>query len=600
MNVLAAPYAATGGETDAADKPFDPARLLGMLGRRMRLLITVIVVGMIATLLLAALLPPKYQSAGTILIEQQEVPLDMVRSTVTSYADQRIQVISQRVMTTQTLLGILRRQDLFADEQLTTPREELIDRMKRAISLNMISADVIDPRSGTPREANIAFSISYTSRSPDEAMRVANELTTLYLNENLSSRARLAEDASAFLKAEGDRVSARIAELEDRLATFKQENVQNLPELAAMNMQQLDRTEQDLRASQARLSSLEQQKVYLEAQLVQIKPNSAILSDSGERILSPADRLRAARSQLASATAIYGPEHPDVLRLQREISGLESTGLKVDVDLNELQRQVDAATGELSQLLETRSPEHPDVQRLQREVDTLRATLSEPPPPRSQAAPATSSTPDNPAYIQIRAQLEAAQNDIGATRRLTGQLQAQVLDYRNKINVSPQIEKQYRELLRDYDTARVQYQEIRSKQAEAQVAQNLESDRKGERFTLIEPPIRPIRPVSPNRVLIAILGAILALGLAAGLVLLVDKFDPSVRDGADFMQLVGTVPVALVPLILTVEDQQRGRNRRIWLVAGSVAALAALLTLVHFTLWPLEAIGSALLRRFGI
>jgi polysaccharide biosynthesis transport protein len=272
----------------------------------------------------------------------------------------------------------------------------------------------------------------------------------------------------------------------------------------------------------------------------------------------------------------------------------------VDVDRNELQRQVDAATGELSQLLETRSPEHPDVQRLQREVDTLRATLSEPPPPRSQAAPATSSTPDNPAYIQIRAQLEAAQNDIGATRRLTGQLQAQVLDYRNKINVSPQIEKQYRELLRDYDTARVQYQEIRSKQAEAQVAQNLESDRKGERFTLIEPPIRPIRPVSPNRVLIVILGAILALGLAAGLVILVDKFDPSVRDGADFMQLVGTVPVALVPLILTVEDQQRGRNRRIWLVVGSVAALAALLTLVHFTLWPLEAIGSALLRRFGI
>ncbi len=69
--------------------------------------------------------------------------------------------------------------------------------MRKDIKLDMISADVIDPRSGLPRAATIAFAVSYTSRSPDQAMRVANELTTLFLNENLTERARLAQDASS-------------------------------------------------------------------------------------------------------------------------------------------------------------------------------------------------------------------------------------------------------------------------------------------------------------------------------------------------------------------------------------------------------------------
>src|ERR1700758_1069174 len=161
-------------------------------------LIGAFAVGFLLTVLLATMLPARYRSAGTILIEQQEMPQELVRSTVTSYAAGRVQVISKRVMTTETLLNIIRRYDLYPKERAKDTREVLLARMRKDIGLKMISADVIDPRSGHPTSATIAFEVSYTSRSADLAAKVANELTTLYLNENLNNRTQLARDAANF------------------------------------------------------------------------------------------------------------------------------------------------------------------------------------------------------------------------------------------------------------------------------------------------------------------------------------------------------------------------------------------------------------------
>ncbi len=263
---------------------FDLRDWLSAAARRRRPIIYALAGGLLLTICPAVFLPAYYLSSGTILIEQQELPSELVRSTVTSYADQRVQTISQRVMTTKNLQGIIDRYDLYPEMRNRKTREEIIGRMREDIGLNMISADVIDPRSGVPREATIAFSVSYTSRGADKAVRVANELTTLYLNENLTERTRLAQDASSFLTAEADRLSAEMTGLEDRLAGFKEKNGDALPELATMNLTMLDRTEQDLRQMEARLASLDSQRVYLEAQLVQNKPNSVMVGDSGERI----------------------------------------------------------------------------------------------------------------------------------------------------------------------------------------------------------------------------------------------------------------------------------------------------------------------------
>ncbi|KAJ8135644.1 hypothetical protein OY671_011143, partial [Metschnikowia pulcherrima] len=155
----------------------------------------------------------------------------------------------------------------------------------------MISADVIDPRSGHPTSATIAFEVSYVSSSPDSAAKVANESTTLYLNENSNNRTQTARDASQFSQQEGDRLNQHIGDLEAELAKFKDKHAQQLPESTQSNSQMMDHTEQESRTQEARKASSEQQRVFLEAQLAMLKPNSTVYSDTGERIVSSSDRL---------------------------------------------------------------------------------------------------------------------------------------------------------------------------------------------------------------------------------------------------------------------------------------------------------------------
>jgi uncharacterized protein involved in exopolysaccharide biosynthesis len=573
---------------------------LGIVTRRRVVMLLVFAAGIIITALVAALLPARYQSAATILIEQQEIPADLVRSTVTSYADQRIQVITQRVMTTQTLLDIIQRYNLYPTERNKATREALLKQMREDISVRMISADVVDPRSGKPTTANVAFSVGFSNPSPEQTARVANELTTLFLNENLTTRSRLAEEAQSFLSGEADRVNRHVEELETALEKFKAKHLETLPELTQLNMTLLDRTDQALEQLETRKSSLEQQLVYLQSTLVQIKPNSMLLTESGERILTPADKLKSARAELANDRALYTADYPDIPRLEREIAGLEAQNPGA-VDLNDLRRELESARTAAADASQRYSPEHPDRMRLERQVKMLEEELDRAvraaPAPR--AAPTTS---DNPAYIQIQSQISATNNELEALKGEQERLRAHAADYQTRITLSPQIEKEYRELVRDYDTSRAKYQELRAKQAEATVSRDLETDRKGERFTLIEPPLVPQEPVSPNRPLIAVLGIVLSLGLAVGAVALLESLDDTIRGRRDLSLLVGGSPLAIIPLI-AYQEAVAGppRWRRFLLVgAGTVGALALALLAIHLLYRPLDVLWFVVLRKLGM
>ena len=592
------------------EKPDVLGNYLAAAWHRRKTLIITFVVGLLTTIVLAVALPPSYRSAGTVLIEQQEMPQEMVRSTVSSYADQRVQVISKRVMTTETLLNIIRRYDLYPKERAKDTREALLGRMRKDIGLKMISADVIDPRSGHPTSATIAFEVSYTSRSADLAAKVANELTTLYLNENLNNRTQIARDAAQFLEAESERVSRQIADLEAKLAQFKDKNQEKLPELTQLNMSLLDRSDEELRTEQSRRDSLEQQLVYLQAQLAQLKPNSTVFSDTGERITSSADRLKMARTQLDSARALYAPDHPDVVRLEREVAGLEkqvasdpkskgaSTGSSSVI--NDLRRRLENARAALATASGKYSPDHPDVIRLQTEVKDLEKQLAAAPP---EPAPDLLNAPpieaDNPAYVQVQAQINATRNEMVALDTALGKLRAKAAEYQRNIEASPQIEKDYREMTRDYDNARLKYAEIRSKQQEAKTAQDLEADRKGEKFTLIDPPLPPEEPVSPNRKLILVAGFLFSGLLSFGVLWLLEKRDTTIRGRTDLFNLTGIPPLALVPHIGTLAEARAAR-RRMWLAVGTGAAsVCVAVVLIHFFYLPLDVLWFNVSRRFG-
>jgi hypothetical protein len=216
------------------------------------------------------------------------------------------------------------------------------------------------------------------------------------------------------------------------------------------------------------------------------------------------------------------------------------------------------------------------------------------------AAPGPAQTPDNPAYIQLEAQLAGVKSDRDATAAQIAQLRAQVADYQRKIAISPQTEKDYREVARDYQNSQAKYQEIRAKQMEAQIAQNLEADRKGERFTLIEPPLPPEEPVSPNRAAIWIIGIVLTLGLAGAVAALRETLDGTVRGRQDMLELLSDAPLTLVPAIGTPAEAKAVRQRlRYALGAAAVAALSAVVA-IHFMFRPMDVLWFQVLRKLGM
>src|SRR6266851_3193952 len=368
--------------------------------RKIQILATVAILFLIAVAV-AALLPSVYRSTATILIEQQEMPSDLVRSTISSYADQRIQVISQQVMTRANLMRIVEKYDLYPSYRANKTSEELLQRLSKDIKLDILKADVIDQRSGAKTTATIAFSLSYEGETPTVAQKVANELVTLFLSENLKSRQQKTAETSTFLGDEATKLSEHVSETEAKLAAFKARNTGRLPELMQLNLQLRDRADNETKELDRQISSLEERKFYLEGQLAQMKPNSPLISASGERILDSEERLKTLKAQQASLSGVYSSNHPDIVKMRREIEALQKeTG--GGADPQEQSKQLTRLRAELATMRDRYSDDHPAVVKLKKSIAALEAEQRVP-----ASVKAATGKPENPAYIAFQAQLES-------------------------------------------------------------------------------------------------------------------------------------------------------------------------------------------------
>jgi uncharacterized protein involved in exopolysaccharide biosynthesis len=550
-------------------------------------------------LIIAFAWPPVYRSSATILIEQQEIPTEMVRSTITTYADQRIQSTSQRVMTSTHLMEIVDKFNLYPERREREPREALVQRMRKDIKMDLISADVMDPRFGRPTQATIAFSVSYESRAPDLAQKVASEITTLYLNENLKTRTESTRETSTFLTEEAEKLREQTAAAETKLADFKRRHVHRLPELVQLNFQLLDRTERDLAEVDRDVRALEERKAGYLAQLAHLSPNAPIYNESGEHIVAPGGRLKALQSREMSMAALYAPDHPDLLKARKEIAGLKKE-LGVADNTDEYEARLDDARAELAKAREKYTADHPDVRRLTRRVESLEKGLAR---EQGGAVPTESSIrPDNPAYLQIQAQIKSADHQLEILRKRREELTQKLSTYETRLSETPKVESQYRALVREQESAQRKYQELRAKEMEAQMAQSLESERKGERFTLIEPPQLPEEPVRPKRTAIVLAGLALSMagGLGAGIG--AEALDGSVRAGRQAGSFTRAPLLATIPYIENASDRARRRERHAklkrvaWIAAG---VLLVALVLFHFFVKPFDVLGFVLARRLG-
>jgi polysaccharide biosynthesis transport protein len=521
-------------------KPMTPEELLGVARRRKWSLILPALAIFALGIAVALLLPPVYKSTAAILIEEQEIPTDFVMTTVTSFAEQRIQQLNQRIMSFTRLLEIIQRFNLYADMKEKDTSEEIVDQMRKDTELKPVSAEIIDRRTGRPTTATIAFSLSYQGRSPNTVQQVANVLTSLYLEENLKVRARQAKEATDFLENEMDRVKQELAEIDSRISGYKKGHINELPEMLQLNLQTLSGIERNIEVTGEQVRSLREREGYLQTQLAGLKPHT----EKEEELVSK-KHVEELKVQLVALNQRFSEEHPDVRKMRAEIAQLEEKLVT---------------------------------------IGSKRGTGS----------------PDNPAYVTLAAQLASTRVEVQGLQRQIEKLSAEAGEYRRRIAATPKVEEEYSTLMVARTSTQAKVNDLMRKLMEARVAHGLEKEQMGERFTLIEPPRLPEKPFKPNRLAIIVIGFVLGIGAGVGFAALREFSDDSAHS-AEQLESVTQFPVlAGIPAIETARDARRKRIKRVAIAASAAGVILAAVLVFHFFMMDLDVLWAKLARRFPL
>ncbi len=546
----------------------------------------------LAISIIAKSLPPVYESKSTILIEQQQIPSDFVRSTVSGFADEHIQLLTQQILSRPKLLEIIKQFNLYSEMKKTDTTEEVIEQMRKDIQFKTISAEQTrKPRQSQSPELTIAFRISYQGRNPETVQKVAGTLASLYLEQNLKFREAKAQTTTKFLEAELEGLRERIAELGKKITKFKQTHEGMLPELHQFNLSQADRLENDIKQINNSIRAAENQKIYLEGLLSQVNLGSSpMVAEDESKKMTPQERLLAINNKLSDLRPKYSEDHPDVQKALREKIQTEKL-LKKDGGSGFKNRQkLIRLEAELAQKQGTYSDQHPDIQRLRNEIAQIKSKAGTVYPAFTDLDLAI------PSQVNLLTQMESSNNEINSLKKQRQNLEVKLNLYRHRLEEGPKFEQEYLALERDYQNAQLKYREVMNKLLEARIGEGMEEHQKGEKFTLIEPASYPEKPIKPNLPFILIAGSILSI--MAGLVTMVnmEKQDHSIKSVEELASLTKTPPLGIIARIETPYDQSRKRQRRWLLVIGTCCSLLLGTLLFHFFYMDLGIFFGRLLR----
>ena len=520
-----------------------------------------------ATVFGTLLLEDEYQSTATIAIERPEIPENMVKTTVATYdTDLRIDRIRDQILVGPNVESWIREFDLYPKLVAENTIGDAVSEFRKDVEVITIQAreDVTVKNQGE----TIGFDLSYYGETPKKAVIVAARLAEQFLEENRRSRNQSVEETLEFFRRDAERLSLRITEAEASLADFKERNAGALPESANINAQMLDRAERDLDEVEREIRDIREKRQILETDLAKESPNAPVFTTSGETILAGADRLKVLQQQYVELSSKYSPEHPDVVRTRREIELL--SGGSADDEVSSIRQQLEITQREYASAQQRYTENHPDVRNLRNKIESLEDRLTAiSSSPRSLSP----TRPDNPAYISILVQMEGADTELRAAQRRAQGLRDRIGRYESLLLQTPQVEREYLALERNYNQAVAEYSDVIEKQTNAQRAQQLEVSEKGERYVLQRRPSEPKSAAFPNRLAIIILGVIFAIGCSFGAVVFTEGLDQTVRGIRDLRNLTDMPPIAVIPVL----EIQSERQKRTMIWSASAFGVASLL-----------------------
>ena len=375
-----------------------------------------------------------------------------------------------------------------------------------------------------------AFRIAFSGKRRTEVAKVANVLASMFIEENLRVREEQSEGTAEFLDHEMQATKSELESKEREVQAVKTRNVMDLPDSKHYHLEVLGNLKAQLQASQDRVSRSQQEKVYVQSLLMSSHPTVDLDSGAPGSAISPHQgEVQKLESRLSELQARYGPNHPDVRRVRKDLE---------------------------------------DVKKREA-ADTTKASLQ----PQVSTEALTVSARRNPV---LDSQLAKLDQDIQEQIKLQAQLQEQINFHATKLERIPIFEQQIAGMMRDYDTLRAHYTSLLDKKLSAQMASALESHQKAERFVILDAAVTPDRPFSPHRGLMCLAGLIGGLLGGIGLATLMEMSDESVRSEMEATRIAGKPVLAGIPQLLTRKEQRRNLLHTVGAVVGTVVCSVAL------------------------
>ncbi len=519
----------------AAEHELSLSDYLSMFKRRWKQALIVFILILITVFAMALLLPAAYQSTGIILVESPQIPSVILQEAVNSTAGERIELIRQRVMTRDNLFRIIKKFNLYPDNIESKATSKLIDEMRESILVELIE----DQNDEKGDKAAISFKVGFEYEKPELAHKVANELVTLFLDENVKSRNERAVETTGFLTQELSKLKTELETVENKVAVYKQAHSDTLPEHMSLYMGMIERADTDIKEVDRDTKATQEELRYLDVELTSAQ------SATKNGLATTTSELDKARAELERSLIIYKETHPTIRNLKRKIENLEK-----------------ATTAPI------------DNKPIKNDVAT-ELVIS-----------------------KIQSQIEAAKTRLNSLADQKRGLQTKISQLQAQVTRSPEVERGLFTLMRDYENAKNKYEEVKSKQVNAKIAENLESENKAERFSLLEPPVYPDKPSKPDRKKIMAMGVLGALGGAVGLAVLLDMMDKRIRGVELITSIINMRPLVVIPYISTRSEVARNKYLLKYVLIAIVTALASILLVIHLIV-PLDLVIAKLMAKFA-
>jgi len=472
-------------------------------------------------------LPAQYKSSTLILVEEPTMPEKYVAPNVNENLQDRLQSITQQILSRTRLLTIIDGLHLYSGRQMPVAPDDKVDRMRKDISVDLVK----DARNNEIT----AFKISYSARNPKVAQAVTSELSRLFITENLKVRQAQSEGTTKFIEQQLEDAHQALSMQEAKVRAFETAHNSSLPSQKASNLQILSGLQSQLQNEHDSLNSAKQQKIYLQTLIEQyrgLRTTTHTVDGAPSDLATMDQELARLRSQLADLSSRYTDSYPDVQKLKAQI----------------------AKTEKAREELAASSPAEGVVRQ--------------------------SLVPDSttqPALLQLQSQLRANDLEITNRERAVAALEERINDYQARLNEAPATEQQLAELTRGYDQSKANYDDLLKKKNESVMATSMEQMQQGERFTILDPPSLPTKPDFPNRLKFCGMG--LAAGIALGLIVvaLFEIIDDRMHGEKEIKALLPIPVLSEIPEIRGIREEQREKRRIVFGVAAAIFVVISIL-----------------------